>query len=96
MKADPKTEAAVMGIVRKYFEAFAKRDINRVMIFFAPEPDVVVIGTGEDEKCVGSTEIRTVLERAFAQFKEASVRFGWHSVSVAGSAALVQLMLSSL
>jgi uncharacterized protein (TIGR02246 family) len=78
-----------MGVVRQCFEAFAKRDINRVMAFFAPDPDVVVVGTGEDEKCVGPNGIRTVLERAFAQFKHASVKFGWHSVSVTGSMALV-------
>jgi uncharacterized protein (TIGR02246 family) len=89
MKADVKTEAAAMSVVRQCFEAFAKRDINGVMTFFAPDPDVVVIGTGEDEKCVGPTEIRTVLERAFAQFEHASVKFGWHSVAVTGSMALV-------
>jgi uncharacterized protein (TIGR02246 family) len=89
MKANPKTEAAVMSVVKQMFEAFTKRDINRVMAFFAPEPDVVVIGTGKDEKCVGPNQIRAILKRAFAQFKEASVKFGWHSVSAAGSVALV-------
>jgi len=89
MKADPKTEAAAMGVVRQWFEAFSKRDINGVMAFFAPELDVVVIGTGKDEKCVGPNETKAILERAFAQFKEASVKFGWHSVSAIGSVALV-------
>jgi uncharacterized protein (TIGR02246 family) len=89
MKADPKAETAVMGVVKQWFEAFVKRDINGVMAFFAPEPDVVAIGTGEDEKCVGPTEIRAILERAFTQFKHASVKFGWYLVSVVGSVALV-------
>ena len=89
MKADPKTEAAVMSVVKRWFEAFAKRDIDGVMAFFAPEPDVIAIGTGNDEKCVGPIEIKAILERAFAQFREASVKFGWHSVSVIGSVALV-------
>jgi uncharacterized protein (TIGR02246 family) len=89
MKADPKTEAAAMGVVQQWFEAFAKRDINGLMTFFAPDPDVVAIGTGEDEKCVGPNKIKVILERAFAQFEDASVKFGWHSVSVVGSVALV-------
>ena len=89
MKADPKTEAAVMKIVKQWFEAFVKRDIDAVLAFFAPDPDVVVIGTGRDEKCIGLAEIKAILERAFAQFKDASVEFGWHSVSAAGSVALV-------
>jgi uncharacterized protein (TIGR02246 family) len=90
MKADPKTEDAVMGVVKQWCEACAKRDVKGVMAFLAPEPDVVAIGTGEDEKCVGPNEIKAVLKRAFAQqFEYASVKFGWHSVSAAGSVALV-------
>ena len=89
MRADPKTEAAVVNIVKQGFEAFTKRDLDAVLAFFAPDPDVVVIGTGGDEKCVGLAEIRNIFERAFAQFEEASFKFGWHSVSAAGSVALL-------
>ena len=89
MRADPKTEAAVVNIVKQGFEAFTKRDLDAVIAFFAPDPDVVVIGTGGDEKCVGLAEIRNIFERAFAQFEEASFKFGWHSVSAAGSVALL-------
>ena len=73
MKADPKTEEAAMNIVKKWFEAFVKRDIDAVLSFFAPDPDVVLIGTGRDEKCIGLAEIKVILERAFTQFKDASV-----------------------
>ena len=89
MKADRKTEKTVMNVVKQWFEAFVKRDIDAVIAFFAPDPDVVLIGTGGDEKCVGPAEIKVILERAFTQFEDASVEFGWHSVSVAGSVALV-------
>jgi uncharacterized protein (TIGR02246 family) len=89
MKADPKTEAAVMDIVKQSFQAFAKRDIDVLLAFFAPDPDVVLIGTGRDEKCIGLTQAKAILERAFTQFRDASVEFGWHSVSAAGSVALV-------
>ena len=51
---------------------------------FAPDPDVVVIGTGRDERGVGPAQIGAIFERAFTQFSEASFEFGWHSVSVAG------------
>jgi uncharacterized protein (TIGR02246 family) len=89
MKADPKTEAAVMNVVRQWFEAFAKRDIDAVLAFVAPDPDMVAIGTGGDEKCIGPTELKAVAERAFAQSEDASCKIGWHSVSVAGSVAWV-------
>ena len=87
MKADAKTEAEVMNAVKQCFEAFAKRDLNAMLVFFAPDPDVVVIGTGRDEKGIGFAEVRAIFERAFSQFNEASFEFGWHSVSVAGPLA---------
>lgn len=87
MKADAKTEAEVMSVVKQCFEAFARRDIDAMLAFFAPDPDVVVIGTGGDEKGVGFTEIKAIFERAFSQFEEANFEFGWHSVSVAGPLA---------
>ena len=89
MRADPKTEAAVMNIVKQGFEAFTKRDLDAVLAFFAPDPDVIVIGTGGDEKGVGLAEVRRILGRAIAQFEEASFEFGWHSVSATGSVAMV-------
>jgi hypothetical protein len=60
-----------------------------VLAFVAPDPDMVAIGTGGDEKCIGPTELKAVAERAFAQSEDASCKIGWHSVSVAGSVAWV-------
>lgn len=87
MKADTNTEKVVMNAVKQCFEAFARRDLDAMLSFFAPDPDVVVIGTGRDEKGIGFAEIKAIFERAFAQFNEASFEFGWHSVSVAGPLA---------
>ena len=89
MKADSKTETAVMNVVRKWFEAFAKGDIVGVLAFVAQDPGVVVIGTGKEDKCIGLTELKTAAERAFAETKGASVKIGWHSVSTASSLAWV-------
>ena len=87
MKADAKTESEVMNVVKQCFDAFAMKDLNAMLAFFAPEPDVVVIGTGGDERGVGFNEIKAIFERAFSQFDEASFDFGWHSVSVRGPLA---------
>ena len=89
VRADTKTEIAVMNVVKQCFEAFNKRDLNACLAFFAPDSDVVAIGTGGDERCIGLAEIKAIFERAFAQFEDASVKFGWHSVSAAGSVAWV-------
>ena len=89
MKADPKTEAAVVAVVKQWFEAFANGDMDSVLAFVAPDSDVVVIGTGKDDKCIGPTELKNAAERAFAETKGASVNIGWHSVSTVGSLAWV-------
>ena len=87
MKADAKTEAAVMAVMNKFIEAFEKRDLDSGLALFAPDPDVVFIGTGGDEKCIGLAEIKAELKRAFTQSEQASIQLGWHSVSAAGSVA---------
>jgi len=84
MKADSKTESEVMDAVKQCFNAFAMKDLYAMMAFFAPDPDIVVIGTGGDERGVGFAEVQAIFERAFSQFDEASFDFGWHSVSIAG------------
>jgi uncharacterized protein (TIGR02246 family) len=78
-----------MNAVKQCFDAFAAKDIDAMMAFFAPDPDVVVIGTGGDERGVGFNAVKAIFERAFSQFDEASFDFGWYSVSVAGPLALL-------
>jgi len=89
MKADAKTEAAVMNVMNQLTEAYAKRDLDAVLALFAPDPDVVFIGTGGDEKRIGLTEIKAQFERDFAQSEALSMELGWSSVSAAGSVAWV-------
>jgi len=89
MKADSKTETAVMNVMNQFAEAFAKRDLNAVLSLLAPDPDVVFMGTGGDEKRIGLAEIKALFERDFSQFEDASLKIGWHSVSAAGSVAWV-------
>ncbi len=89
MRADPKTETEVVNIVKQCFEAFTKKDLDAILAFVAPDPDVILIGTGGDEKGVGLAEVRNILGRAFAQFEEATFKFGWYSVSAAGPVALL-------
>lgn len=84
IKAAPETETAVMNVVNQFAEAFAGRNIDAMLMLYAPDPDVAVIGTGGDEKRIGLAEIKALFERDFAQFRDASLKVGWHSVSAAG------------
>lgn len=69
MKTDPKTEAAVMSVMNQLIEAFDKPDSDSGLALFAPDADVVFIGTGRDEKCVGLAEIKAEFERGKFLFK---------------------------
>ncbi len=89
MKADNKTEAEVIDVLNKAFEAYTQRDIDRLLAFFVPDPDLVMFGTGADEKRVGLTEVKAQAERDWSQSEASSLEFGWHSVSAAGSVAWV-------
>jgi class 3 adenylate cyclase/ketosteroid isomerase-like protein len=89
MKADAKTEAAVMARLHRFAEAYTKRDLDGFLGLFAPDSDVVVFGTGADEKRIGLTEVAALLERDWSQTDTQSLEFGWISVSAAGSVAWV-------
>ena len=89
MKADTKTEAEVMNVISQSMEAFVRRDLDALLSLYAHDPDLVVIGTGKDEKRTGFDEVKSLFERDLTQFNDASFRFGWHSVSAAGPVAWV-------
>jgi ketosteroid isomerase-like protein len=87
MKADEKTEAEVMAVIHQVKEAFNNRDLSRIPVLFAPDPDVVFYGTGADEKGIGLVGVKADWERAFAQSDASSLELEWSSVSAAGSVA---------
>jgi ketosteroid isomerase-like protein len=89
MKADAQTEAAVLATLEEYKQAYEQRDMDRLLALFAPDPDVVLWGTGADEKRMGLAEIRAQAERDWAQSEAFSLEWGWSSVSAAGSVAWV-------
>jgi uncharacterized protein (TIGR02246 family) len=89
MKADRQTEHDVMATLIKGHEAYAQRNIDGLLALFSPDADVVMLGTGVDEKRVGLAEIRAQAERDWAQVEASSVEFNTNSVSSAGSVAWV-------
>lgn len=87
MKADEATEAAVRSVLDSFAEGYEKRDMEGVLSLFAPDTDVVMFGTGADEKRVGLAEIRRQVERDWSQSDAITLTYGWTSVSAAGSIA---------
>ena len=89
MRADKKTEAAVKAVLDRLARAYEQRDMDLLVSAFAPDPDVVMYGTGADEKRVGLSEIEAQAERDWSQSDATRMTFGWTSVSAAGPVAWV-------
>ena len=89
MKADAATEKAVLAAVHQFMEAYRLRDADRLMSHAVPDNDVILIGTGADERRVGPAEIRIQAERDWSQSDSATFDLNWTSVSAAGSVAWV-------
>jgi ketosteroid isomerase-like protein len=89
MKANAKTEAAVMAVLNKFMKTYQKRDIEGLMSLFPPDDDQIMFGTGADEKRIGRDQIRFQAERDWSQTEALAFNFNWHQVSAAGPVAWV-------
>jgi len=89
MKADAGTEAAVIKTMNRMVDSYKVRDMEALVACFAPDSDVVMYGTGADEKRVGLEEIRFQAQRDWDQTDSILMVFNETSVSAAGPVAWV-------
>jgi len=75
MQATQKTVAEIQAVLDKFCAGYGSKDIDALLSLFDSNPDVLVIGTGEDEKRTGLTEIRIQFERDFCQSERLTVDF---------------------
>lgn len=87
MKADPETEAAVLDVLNRFAEWYAQHDVDKLMSLYAPDPDLLTIGTGIHEKSVGPEQLRRKFELDLAQTESVSMETRWVSISGADSVA---------
>jgi ketosteroid isomerase-like protein len=89
MKADAATYNAVKAALDGWGDSYAKRDIKRLLGHIAPDLDVVMYGTGVDEKRTGLGQIQSQAERDWSQTDAAAFLFQEPDVSASGSVAWV-------
>jgi uncharacterized protein (TIGR02246 family) len=87
VKADSKVDSAVRSTLQTFSDAYQKRNLQDLIDCFSPDGDVVVYGTGADEKRVGAAQIKSQAERDWSQTESASIAFDWMSISAAGDVA---------
>lgn len=61
------TYSDVKAALDEWADSYIRRDIRRLLSCIAPDDDVVMYGTGADEKRIGLNAIRTQAERDWAQ-----------------------------
>jgi ketosteroid isomerase-like protein len=81
MKASKRTEAEVKDTLKSFAKSYERRDLEGVLSHIAPDEDVILYGTGADEKRVGPKEIQEQVERDWAQTDEIAMEFDTISVS---------------
>jgi ketosteroid isomerase-like protein len=87
MKADSTTYKDVKATLDNWADSYAKRDIKRLLSCIAPDLDVVMYGTGIDEKRISLTQIQAQAERDWSQTDTASFDLDEPLISAAGSIA---------
>jgi ketosteroid isomerase-like protein len=87
MKADSATYSAVKATLDNWADSYVKRDIKRMLTCIAPDLDVVMYGTGADEKRIGLSAIQAQAERDWSQTDAAEFILAEPMISCAGSVA---------
>lgn len=87
MQANATTAAAVKAVLDRLAEGYATRSLDLLRSTMAPDPGVIMYGTGADEKRVGLAEIELQAQRDWSQTDASAVRYGWMSISAAGDVA---------
>jgi ketosteroid isomerase-like protein len=87
MVADAKTKAEILKTIREMWKAYGRLDADGVLGFYAPDPDVVVIGSGVDEVYVGPKQAKRGLKRDFAQVRDVKGGLSKVRISAAGKVA---------
>ena len=78
---------AILNLLERLNQGFARRDVSQVLDLFTPDPDIVFIGSEAGETATGPTQLRTLLEALFARPETYQWRWGQLHVRVIGQVA---------
>jgi ketosteroid isomerase-like protein len=89
MKAPQDIQSSVVSVLNQFAQAYAARDLAKVRSLFVQDSDLVLYGSGADEKRLGVAEVEVQAKRDWSQTESAAISYEWTSVSSAGSVAWV-------
>ncbi len=53
MKADAQTEAEIKALLEELWKRYAQKDLEGFLALWTDDPDLVAVGSGADEVCLG-------------------------------------------
>ena len=83
------TRQAMQDVLERLSQGFAGRDLRQVLELFAPDPEIVFIGSEADELAIGPARLRALLEALFA--RPETYRWHWRRLHVAVAGELAWL-----
>lgn len=87
MKANTDTYGEVKAALDGWADSYRQRDLARMLSHIAPDADVLMYGTGADEKRIGREAVGTQAQRDWAQTDASAFVLDQPVISAAGSVA---------
>ena len=88
------TAEAVLDTLDDYARTYCAKDIDGLMAVFDKGDDISVIGTGADELCVGSDQVRELFLRNFSEATANRFEWHWNHTAITNDHAVVAMRLS--
>jgi len=87
-KAPAKVEKEIKAVLKKHGDYFKAKNLDGVMSLYAKEPDVISIGSEENEEAIGLDQIRAEYKKSFAAISSLnSISYKNLRISSVGNAA---------
>jgi ketosteroid isomerase-like protein len=85
MPIDNDTNIAILAAISSYAQAYGRKNVDSILAMTVP--DFFGFGSGPDEKVSSRDELRSQLERDFAQSGQIDMKFGPAAISADGNVA---------
>ncbi|CAM3273688.1 nuclear transport factor 2 family protein [Shewanella pealeana] len=86
-------EEQIIATLEDYAKAYCAKDIDALMAVFDADDRISVIGTGQDELCVGRQAVKQLFLRNFNDATATQFQWDWSTVAISGNHALIGLTL---
>lgn len=93
MKANTNIENQIIEVLNSYANAYADKNLNTMTDPFLEDPDIVAVGTGEDEWVHGFDELKEGFKRDMNQSESINIQFKDITVSSIDNAAWASLYI---